>query len=79
MEGTGDAKNKLPDLSISLENHQKKVQEMTKDIEAIKEMNDTRIKMREKRLQQLEKVEANISKNKNKMKTHRNSKVELKV
>ena len=52
---------------------------MTKDIEAIKEMNDTRIKMREKRLQQLEKVEANISKNKTKMKTHRNSKVELKV
>ena len=79
MKDTGTEKDKLPDLVVALENHKKKVQEMTTGIEAVTEINKRRIMMREERLQQLKDVEANISKIKDKMKTLRNRKVELKI
>ena len=58
---------------------QNNLREMKTCVDVIKQMDDNRKQKREDRLKRLMKIEQNISESKTKAKTHKDSKVELKI
>ena len=66
-------------LLEAIEKRQNKLGEMKTCMEVTKQMDDNRKQKREDRLKRLMKIEQNISESKTKAKSHKKSKVELKI